>query len=332
MKRAAKRPVAWVALVVLVMGTATVFAQRDSSDDRTNRERADRAMATGVTLRPDPDTDEVAEVLLGVDGTRRGFWVKRQIDVADGPTDRSFFWAIDTRNGTYRVFRLTDPRADAVRISEHLRRFGSPVTTAQIERRLELSHQQREIRKQQADRMRQSIPQRRASAEASADGHGTRRGGPLAGEPEAAAAQQEECWGSILTAIQAWELGAYFGAMWLTETHAATYFVRHADGFWVSFPFGGCWANGQTFVYTSWMVTYCGQSISGGDGWFDNNRWGEYVNHDFGWDGWGTSVWQQAAVAYSSGFFSNTLTQWVGGEGSWLITSEEYYSAYTNCS
>ena len=320
-----------VCLAVAVAST-TGIAQSGSRSDRT-RQRVQQALAAGTELRPDPDTDEVAEVRLVSDRTGRGFRVHRKIDTSARRASQATFWAIDTLNGTYRAFRVTDPASDAVRIGQHLQRNGVAVKTEQLAERLRKGNERFEMRKQRFERMRSTPPPVQARRRPELVGLVARNGGgAFAEEDGGLALAQEYCNFWVSAVIEAWEPGAYLGALHLTETTSAT-FVTNTFGSWIIQQSGDCWANSDTFINTTWDVVYCGE-----EEWsntveqfeFSNNHYGEYVNWDFGHQQISTSIWQQAALTFNSSGLSHTLYHWDGGEGSSLIQGQEFYDYAVN--
>ena len=247
------------------------------------------------SLKADPRTDVVlpdVSVALGKEKGRavsiKGTFAKG----AKGNQDQSYFWTIDLRRGTYRIFNLSDavsgPGADAERIHAHLKSLGSDVTVTQLwqqlsERQLRLG-ERKQLLQQESRIDRQAAPSGKGgfSGEMNLEGY--------------------YCFGNMTAGIQGWEPFRWvFNVLHLTETAATANFAR-SNGNWGWAGIAGCWANPETFVYTTWYVTACRPAASPWlDGYLDFSTWGEYINWDFFWDVIPTYIYQQAAVNYSGG-------------------------------
>ncbi len=277
------------------------------------------------SLAADPRTDVVLPEVSVALGKEKG----RAISIkgtfgkgAKGNQDQSYFWTIDLRRGTYRIFNLSDavsgPGTDAERIHAHLKSLGSDITVTELwqqlsERQLRLGEQKQLL--QQGSRIDRQAPR-------------SGKGG-FSGE-----INQEGyyCFGSMTAGIQGWEPARYVSNVaHLTETSVTANFAR-SNGNWGWAGFASCWANPLTFVYTTWYVTACRPAASPWiDGYLDFSNWGEYINWDFFMDAVPTQIFQQAAVNYSSGFGSWSTFHYDEGEFSWFIRGVSYAYGNSSC-
>jgi hypothetical protein len=270
------------------------------------------------SLAPDPRTDVVLPDVSVALGSGKGRAISLRGELLGGAQEQSYFWTIDLRRGTYRIFTLSNPTADARRIQAHLKSLGSDVTATQLWQQL-MERQLRLGERQQLLAEGTRIDRQPAPSEK--DGSAIELN--LVGET---------CSGYMDVGIQAWEPARYISPVaHLTETYVSANFGRSA-GNWGWWGVAGCWANPQTFAYTTWYTTACRPSASPWrDGYLDLSSWGEYINWDFFMDAVPTYVYQQAAANYSSGFGSWSTFHYDEGEFSWFVTGVSYAYGQSSC-
>lgn len=184
---------------------------------------------------------------------------------------------------------------EAKRISALYRMLGADVNPADIERHYSaIKADAEERRRRDAERR----PARRA--ELSPDD------GP--GGPSAAVVDmdmQQQCSGGGWANIKTYEPAAYvFPVSHLNETFSNGSWTRSpASGdIWATNVDGGCWANAETFAYTSWFVEACiPRRVERAVDFIDISTVGIHSNYDFYDDRWAVNVEHTAAVMYSDG-------------------------------
>lgn len=248
-----------------------------------------------LNLQQMPVSDEaVPEATLTSDGKGRRRYTLSQIPMSK---DRAtvIFWVIDKRSNRYAVLRLGDDVAkEAKRISGMYQMLGVRVNPSDIERHYSAVKADAEARRRRDLERR---PARRLAERSHDAGSG----------PSAVViddmAIEEECSGGGWVNIKTYEPAAYvFPVSHLNETSVNGSWIRWpASGeVWATSTGGECWANPETFAYTTWFTKECiPQRIEKAVNFIDISTIGIYHNYDFFDDRWSVQVEHTAAVMYN---------------------------------
>lgn len=236
-------------------------------------------------LRPDSGSDAalaVAKLAVNAAGDRaikmRGVLSRHS---------SSFFWVIDIRNRTYRLFRLTGNDDDVTRIHQYLEQLGAKTT---------LDHLRNEL--QQALTERPPLGSTAGSDQLQ---------GPLPRWEEG------DCSGQAAVAIQTWDPAL----ITLTDTAISAAWTRDANWFrWT--VYWDCWANPWT-GFSSWFTDSWAPSVASAYDYLDASVFCTYHNDDFGDPNERTWVYQNSAVNYWHGDITWDTYHYDEGEFASLI-------------
>ena len=298
--------------------TRTWVRTPDTPERAAHRARMEKLAGSLQPMRADPESDVTLEKVM-VTRDEGGRSLLRMTGRVKAAPASSMVWIADLESNTYRIFRITDPEKDSVRVADHLRMRGKPANVAGIRAAIEKARDanQKDVeatisraKKEQVDPA--SAPKKKGAII------------PLSQDPLRGAA----CYGFASGNIETWEVASLFwGPFPLTRTHTLNQWDRWPWGWdyelnmptgwsWHTYRGGGCWAEPESFAYTTWYVDRCS--------WYWPATWdlysdvlvtGEYHNNDFGDDNLPTYVSSGFGITFSNGFISWNSYHFADGEG-----------------
>jgi hypothetical protein len=262
-------------------------------------------------LRPHADTEaKLDEMWLTTDEDGR-HKITMSGGLEKGKVER-LFWAVDSRDHTYTVVRLTGNHADdATRIQKVYKRLGYDTPVNAIADKLWRHHVSIE------DTRRKLKEQAQSDAAAfwldpPVDENGHRLGGPSAGCEAGGGQYAQVCYGSGFADVQTWEPAKYFfNVDYLNETLMTASWLHNVStgGIYAVSPGGFCWSNAQTFAGTHWYTNACIPSSTLSTDYLDLARVGQYYNDDFSFILFG--------VHHRITITSEASVQSINGTGNW---------------
>ena len=207
-------------------------------------------------------------------------------------TSQDFFWIIDTRTLTYRIFNLTENiDEDANRIlqviQENLQAEATAVPVERLRRRIE------EAQSRKQSRMAEFSARSKAAASTSFP----------------------TCYGGGQAAIRTFDAVL----IRLTETYTWADWEYPGDGTFQSHGGGRCWANPKTILRTSWYVEACDESHNATPYRSYTSTANLAYNNDFMFDSEFTWVNQGANVLHNNGSAAWDVWHRDWGEANFLI-------------
>ena len=252
----------------------------------TQTATATRSHNRVMKVRPHPKTEAILDELwMTTDDQGR-----RRLTMTGPLVDRKLqrlFYLIDPATNTYRLIRLTgNDDQDTQRVQQAFTEAGGQVTAESIKIRLTT---QREAAEERDRSFKTKIEQGVAPQESRlhvdcrprvTDEPAMTDHGPAVWEDDQ---WSTSCDGFAWADIQTWEPARYFfDVLHLNETFAAADWTHYEpSGYTPNSRSGSCWANPQTFIYTTWYQTYCNKTYTSFYHGFDWTVTGNYVNWDF---------------------------------------------------
>jgi hypothetical protein len=276
-----------------------------SSIDATNEQQEPKpSPAKHLKLRQAPESEvDLPDVTLITDkqGNQR---LEMGGNVVSGEYLRMVF-IVAKRDNTYRAFRLGDSKDDAKRLAGFYEKHGMDVPVSALENSIETKRLEglARIAKRKAEHERRGQMDPEPQEEPTS--------GPCTESTDSSAAYQTVCTGYGDALVETWELARLVTSQVevVNRTEAFAGWNRYPNlQDLTSYGGGNCWANPETFVYTSWYTLSC-TSLYLRPSWdvFWRYRSGEYFNFDFLWDVHGVKTVSDAAVGYDGGPAFNSI-------------------------
>ena len=128
-------------------------------------------------------------------------------------------------------------------------------------------------------------------------------------------------------ATETWEPGAYFGFQGLTRTEAEIDWSECGYAVYLDDFLPSCWANSQTFAYTTWYTRSCtaNRPVGSSTNLLSGDVTGAYINWDFGDDNQATYVTERVHIdAYGGGYAYGWSNRTKAGEFNWLLSGQDF--------
>lgn len=260
-------------------------------------------VAGELALLPAADNEVEMDVRLHVDPTG-DIHVLRKGSFSRGE-EVEYVWLVELSTRTYSVLRLTGEPSDAGRIAGFYGRRGMNVPADVIRRRLSKTRERGAANTVAQSSYRAGQPMFNSSLM----GYGS------SGDVETDDSAEVSCQGFGHAIEEVWEPARWiFNVDEVAHVEVEVDWWRGESEIW-PWSWGGCWANPNTFVYTTWFADRCEMYRNTQSYQFDHSVIGDFHNHDFMFDT--DTTWAVAQVGIQAINQAGAEPHWYGYTWAW---------------